>query len=133
VVNFSYLWHHEHRAGQEEGHKDRPSVIVLSVRRDQDGATIVTVVPITHRMPADPASAVELPSAVKRHLGLDDNRSWIIVDEGNEFVWPSYDLRKIANSDRFDFGFLPPRLFDHIRGTFVRFHRSKNVRLARRS
>jgi hypothetical protein len=38
---------------------------------------IVTVLPITHSPPADPASAIEMPAPVKRHLGLDDDRSWI--------------------------------------------------------
>jgi hypothetical protein len=133
VLNFAYLWHHEHRAGQEEGRKDRPSVIVLCVHRNENGATLVTVLPITHRVPSDPTSAVELPSMVKRHLGLDDDRSWVIVDEGNEFVWPGYDLRKIPRTGRYDFGFLPPRLFDQIRRAFVRFHRSNRAKLARRS
>jgi hypothetical protein len=36
----------------------------------------------------NPASAVEIPLPVKRHLGLDDNPSWIVVAEGNEFLWP---------------------------------------------
>jgi hypothetical protein len=47
VINYAYLWHHEHEAGQEEGRKDRPSVIVLSVE-GRHGATVVTVLPITH-------------------------------------------------------------------------------------
>jgi hypothetical protein len=46
---------------------------------------------------------------VKRHLGLDDDPSWIVVSEGNEFLWPGYDLRKLPHSDRYDYGFLPPR------------------------
>ncbi len=33
VLNYAYLWHDEHRAGHEEGRKDPPSVIVLSVAR----------------------------------------------------------------------------------------------------
>ena len=33
------LWHYEHKAGREEGQKDRPSVIVLAFERDADGAT----------------------------------------------------------------------------------------------
>jgi hypothetical protein len=66
-------------------------VIVLAVEREADGATVGTVLPITHSAPADPASAVQIPLPVKRHLGLDDDRSWIVVDEGNEFVWPGYD------------------------------------------
>ena len=57
-------------------------------------------------------SAVEIPTPVKRHLGLDDDPSWIIVAEGNEFVWPGYDLRKRPHSDRYDYGFLPPRFFN---------------------
>jgi hypothetical protein len=46
VLNFAYLWHREHQAGQEEGRKDRPSVIVLCVRRENDGGALVTVLPI---------------------------------------------------------------------------------------
>jgi hypothetical protein len=49
VISYSYLWHHEHRAGQEEGEKDWPSVIVLAVEGKAEGAMIVTVLPITHR------------------------------------------------------------------------------------
>jgi hypothetical protein len=101
VISDAYLWHHEHEAGREEGRKDRPSVIVLVVERP-------TVLPITQTSPTDPASAVEIPAAVKRHLGLDDARSWIVVAEGNEFDWPGYDLRKIGRSNRYDYGFLPP-------------------------
>jgi hypothetical protein len=84
VISYAYLWHTEHQAGQEEGRKDRPTVIVLAVEREADAATIITVLPITHSAPADPASAVEIPLPVKRHLGLDDDRSWIVVAEGNE-------------------------------------------------
>ena len=29
---------------------------------------------------------------MKRHLGLDDDPSWIMVAEGNEFLWPGYDF-----------------------------------------
>jgi hypothetical protein len=39
VLNYAYLWHNEHRAGQEEGRKDRPGVIVLSVTRESDDAS----------------------------------------------------------------------------------------------
>ena len=38
VINYTYLWHHEHAAGHEEGRKDRPSVIVLAVDRASDGS-----------------------------------------------------------------------------------------------
>jgi len=132
VLSYAYLWHHEHRAGREEGRKNRPSVIVLATERARDGVTVVTVLPITHTAPADPAAAVELPAPVKRHLGLDDERSWIVVAEGNEFLWPGYDLRKIPGGDRYDYGFLPPRLFDRVVAAFVAWHRTGRQRLTPR-
>ena len=132
VISYAYLWHRQHEAGRDEGRKDRPSVIVLAVERDADGATIVTVLPITHSAPAERASAVETPAPVKRHLGLDDARSWIVVDEGNEFLWPGYDLRKLPHSDRYDYGFLPPRFFNQVLDAFVACHRAGKRRVAPR-
>jgi hypothetical protein len=130
VISYAYLWHHEHQAGREEGQKDRPSVIVLAI--EADGATVATVLPITHSAPADPASAVEIPLPVKRHLGLDEDRSWIIVDEGNEFLWPGYDLRKLPHRDRYDYGFLPPRFFNQVLEAFDSWYRSGRRRLTPR-
>jgi hypothetical protein len=124
VISYAYLWHDEHKAGQEEGLKDRPSVIVLAVERESDDTTIVTVLPITHSAPQDPRSAIEIPLNVKRHLGLDDARSWIMISEGNEFLWPGYDLRKLPRTDRYDYGFLPPRLFDQVRDAFQAWRRA---------
>ncbi len=65
--------------------------------------------------PTDPSRAIEMPLAVKRHLGLDDDRSWIILDELNEFTWPGFDLRPVAGTPgRFAYGFLPPALFSEL-------------------
>jgi hypothetical protein len=141
VINYAYLWHHEHEAGQEEGRKDRPSVIVLSVE-GRHGATVVTVLPITHVGPrlapgwpqVGPRLAdegVEIPAAVKRHLGLDDAPSWVLVSEGNEFEWPGHDLRK-RRGGSYGYGFLPPRLFDRIVKAFVDWHQQHRGRLVSR-
>jgi len=124
VLNYAYLWHDKHRAGSAEGRKDRPSVIVLCTTRQADQAVIVTVLPITHAAPRDSSSAVEIPHAIKQRLGLDAARSWIVIAEGNEFVWPGYDLRKVPNTDAFEFGFLPPRFFNQVRNAFVAFNRA---------
>jgi hypothetical protein len=132
VISYSYLWHSEYAECQEEGRKDRPSVIVLAVERQADGVTMVTVLPITHGMPAKATSAVEVPAVVKRHLGLDERPSWIVVTEGNEFVWPGYDLRKLPGTDRYDYGFLPPRLFNQVIKAFVSHHKAGRKRLASR-
>jgi PemK-like, MazF-like toxin of type II toxin-antitoxin system len=115
VISYAYLWHHEHRAGREEGSKNRPCVIILAVEHPADDVTMVRVVPVTHRAPDDLSTVLELPLAVKHHLGLDDDRSWVILDEVNEFAWPGFDLRPLQGSrDRFEYGFLPPALFGQL-------------------
>ena len=122
VIAYSYLWRREHAVGQDEGRKDRPGVIVLAVERHGDRVPVVTVLPITHAAPTDPRTAVEIPQAVKRHLGLDDLRSWVVVDEGNEFAWPGYDLRTDQRSGEYAYGFLPPRFFRTIVEAFIALH-----------
>src|SRR5262245_52659766 len=99
VVSYAYLWHDEQAIGHEEGRKLGPAGMMLAVERQSYEATIVAVLPVTHTPPSNPAMAVEIPLAVKRHLNMDGNRSWIVVSEGNEFVWPGYDLRKRPNSN----------------------------------
>jgi hypothetical protein len=98
VVSYSYLWKEEEERGQVEGRKDRPCAIVLAVDDPDpkvDGRTQVAVAPITHSPPHDPNVAVEIPSRVKEHLGLDSERSWVILEEVNIFTWPGFDLRPI--------------------------------------
>jgi hypothetical protein len=97
----------EHREGREEGIKDRPCAIVLALR-DHDDETQVLVVPVTHSPPDNSIVALELPPAVKQHLGLDAERS--ILSESNLFDWPGPDLRRIGDHDDSSvaYGFLPP-------------------------
>jgi mRNA-degrading endonuclease toxin of MazEF toxin-antitoxin module len=87
VIRYAFLWSHDAERGLAEG-KDRPSVVVLATRQAGD-QTIVTVAPITHSMPGDPDMGVEIPASTKARLGLDDDRSWVIVNEVNRFVWPA--------------------------------------------
>lgn len=131
VIRYSYLWTHEHARGQEEGVKDRPCAIVLVVR-DEDGSPRVTVLPVTHTPPADPALAVELPLGTKRRLGLDDARSWIVLSEANRFLWPGPDLRPAAAGDAASvaYGLLPHALFEEVRRKFLmalRTHATRTV------
>jgi hypothetical protein len=133
VISYAYLWHDEHAAGREEASKERPAVIALVVAREDGNETVVTVFPITHCAPRDTVSAVEIPPAVKTHLGLDDRRSWIVVAEGNEFIWPGYDLRKIKHSHRYAYGFLPPRFFARVLDAFEACYRDGRHRAASRA
>jgi hypothetical protein len=78
VVRYAYLWQNEQNAGRDEGVKDRPCAIVLA-SEDAQGSKTVYVLPVTHTRPADPDDGVELPSTTKARLGLDAERSWIVV------------------------------------------------------
>jgi hypothetical protein len=115
VIGYSYLWHSEYRRGLEEGLKDRPCVIVVASRRSGD-KIVVTVVPVTHAPPAPADAAIELQASTKARLGLDEARSWVVVSEVNRFIWPGTDLRPVSRKepDRFDYGLLPPAIFDQI-------------------
>ena len=76
--------------------------------------------PDTHTLPAHPDIALRFHPRVKQHLGLDSERSWIILDDFNEFVWPGYDLRPIpGKAGRYDYGFLPPALFKQMVGKII--------------
>jgi hypothetical protein len=129
VIRYSYLWLREYREGREEGAKDRPCAVVLA-QTDDDGDTHVTVLPITHTLPADPSKAVELPLATKERLGLDTERAWIVLSEGNEFRWPGPDLRPIPGRDRstIAYGYLPPRLFHTVHQRFLTLARARQTK-----
>lgn len=116
VISYAYLWHHEAEKGMREGRKDRPSAIVLAQEAPgTNGHQKVVVAPITHTPPQDSNVAIEIPAAVKKHLGLDGDQSWIILDDFNVFTWPGYDIRPISRQDtRIDYGFLPPKFFDKV-------------------
>lgn len=133
VISYSYLGAGEHAQGADEGRKSRPSVIVLA-RQVIEGRNIVTVVPVTHTPPSDPADAVEIPVALKAYLGLDELPSWIIVAETNDFLWPGPNLRPVPGTRpaRFDYGMLPPSFFSHVRDQVLQaLQRRKLARVSR--
>ncbi len=134
VVRYSYLWRTEHEAGREEGMKDRPCAVVLVVA-DADGRERVTVLPITHAEPKTTELAVEIPAVVKARLGLDSERSWIVIDEGNRFIWPGPDLRRVPGGDAATvaYGVLPPRLFEAVRERFLAAARVRRARVVTRT
>lgn len=129
VIRYSYLWLREYEQGREEGAKDRPCAIILALV-DADGDTRVTVLPVTHSAPDDPSTTIEIPHDTKRRLGLDSERSWIILTEANEFVWPGPDLRPISGADTATvaYGFLPPRFFNLVRQRFLALARQRRTR-----
>lgn len=134
VIRYSYLWSGEHQLGREEGRKDRPCAIVL-VAQEQDSTQLVTVLPITHSPPVDVRLAVEIPIEVKRRIGLDEARSWVVLSEANRFVWPGPDLRPAPHggADSVALGHLPYGLFESIRLKFLAALRVRRMMLVPRS
>jgi len=129
VIRYSYLWASEYEDGRSEGIKDRPCAVIAAIKKSEDGKTRVLVIPITHAFPAN-AEAIEIPSVIKTRLQLDSERSWIILSEANEFVWPGFDLRPLpgAGPSEFACGYLPARFFSLVRNRFLQIFRAGKAR-----
>nr|WP_300574780.1 type II toxin-antitoxin system PemK/MazF family toxin [Phenylobacterium sp.] len=134
VVRYSFLWREQADRGQEEGGKDRPCAIVMTTEDDQ-GDTVVIVLPVTHTPPGVPELAVEIPAATKARLGLDDQPSWIIVTEANRFIWPGPDLRPRNPGDASSvaYGLLPAGLFTQVRDKLARAIELRRARAVKRT
>jgi hypothetical protein len=132
IFRYSYLWHWQFVDGREEGDKDRPALVLAIVAYLEDGSPAVRVLPITHSPPSNPDDAVEIPSATKRRLGLDGERSWIVLTESNRFIWPGPDIRPI-DSDTGYFGPIPPALFAEVKRRFIDIARTQRHTATARS
>jgi hypothetical protein len=117
IFRYSYLWHRQHLEGREEGDKDRPCLVLASIKLD-DGSFAVRALPVTHAPPDDPADAIEIPRLVKERFRLDEGRSWIVVTESNRFVWPGPDLRPVESETGY-YGAIPPAIFAEAKRRFV--------------
>ena len=134
VIRYAYLWDSEARQGREEGVKDRPCAIILVVLREGDHP-IVRVLPVTHTAPDDPGDALEIPRPTKERLGLDSDRSWIVLTEANDFIWPGPDLRPLAGREQSTvaYGFLPPAFMKVLGARLAQRRREKRLRAVPRS
>jgi hypothetical protein len=134
VIRYSYLWRREFLEGREEGQKDRPSAIVAAIIAEA-GERRVLVLPITHSEPFEETDAIKIPSPVKRRLGLDGARSWIMISEYNEFVWPGPDLRRTPGADdgSVAYGMLPRSLFETVKQMLLERVKTGRARPVRRN
>lgn len=133
-IRYTYLWQAEHQRCQEEGVKDRPCAVIL-MTTDDEGDQVVTVLPVTHTPPVDPSLAIEIPHATKRRLGLDDERSWIVLTEANRFIWPGPDLRVTQAGDMASvaYGLLPRTFFKEVTVKFLEVIRARRASVVRRT
>lgn len=109
VVRYDYLWKSEERTGREEGAKDRPCAVVVGIKPTSRSPERAILCGITHSQPVPPEEGIEIPPRVKQHLGLDQQRSWIITSEINLVDWDDPGLVPVSQG-HWAYGFLPPAL-----------------------
>jgi len=123
IVNYEYLWHR--RSEADTADKDHPACVVATFRqtgKEQEG---VIYLPISHSPPGEDEVGLEIPPDVKRRIGLDSARQWILISECNLDIWP-FDLRHLPRRPgHFHYGILPPAAFNFIRDQFVERYRNK--------
>jgi len=101
----------------------RRSADVASLRRH----------PPHHASPSGSDIAVEIPAKVKKAIGLDDARSWIVVSDYNVDRWPNAGLSPVPEHEMaFSYGFIPPGLFKQVNDAFIATHEAKRARGIRR-
>jgi hypothetical protein len=134
VIRYSYLWLRQARLGREEGEKTRPCAVILVVL-DEIQRARVRVLPITHSPPHDRADALELPPATKQRLGLDAERSWVILNEANDFLWPGPDLRFLPGQgpESVVIGRLPPGFLNVLRERLEQRRRERRLLITNRT
>jgi hypothetical protein len=106
---------------------------VVIARQQLPGGTGLLVAPITHTPPERAADAVEIPVPVKKQLGLDRERSWIVLTELNRFIWPGPDIRPAPGSDSPFYDALPDWLFVRVREGIVRQAEAEHLTVTKRT
>jgi hypothetical protein len=82
--------------------------------------TRVTYLSISHVAPRAGDQAIAIPPRVALHLGLTAERSYLYTSYAVEDDW--LDLTHVpGSSDRFDHGFVPPRLFAAVAEEFAAY------------
>jgi hypothetical protein len=132
VIRYDYLWLWEKQKGRVDGSKQRPCAVVISVPEKGKKPLRALVCGITHSEPGLPEEGIELPTKVKAHLGLDADRSWIIVSEANLVEWDDPGIVPTQSGD-WSYGFLPPSLAGEIAKRVLNRHNSGRLPLVRRA
>ena len=116
MVRYDFLWKEQQRAGIEGG-KDRPCAIVMTTAERPDGSKDVLLCAITHSPPGKSETAVKIPPAVAKHLGLDHEQSWIKTDQVNRLTWEKgripYGISQ-AHKGEWSFGMIPRGLGEQV-------------------
>jgi len=107
-------------------------VIVTAVIRKDTGETDVLVAPITHSSPREAEVAIEIPHKVRRHLGLDDERGYIIADEVNTVSWDDAGIVPVRPGQQWVYGRIPKGLYDQLRAAMLILLSKQRLKIANR-
>jgi hypothetical protein len=93
------------------------------------------VAPITHSPPRNVQDALEIPQSVKRHLGLDSERSWVVTSELNRFIWPGPDIRLVKSGKEVTpfHGAIPEKLFEQVKERFLALAKLGKIDIVKRT
>lgn len=108
VIRYPYLWARQHKGGETEGRKARPSAVGLRISRPK--GDVLLLFPITTSPPQVGKWVIEVPEMEKHRAGLDtDIRQWIVLDEANaDVVGSSYYLEPEPPMGEFSRAFFGP-------------------------
>lgn len=95
--------------------------------------TRLLVAPITHSEPESGITAVEVPANVKRHLGLDHEQSWVILNELNRFIWPGPDVRITPGGNDPFYDAIPDWLFRRVRDGIAHLAAANRLAVTKRT
>jgi hypothetical protein len=123
---YVFIWRREYRQGLISG-KERPACVAVATDADID-PQIVVVLPIAHSEPKDETVGIEIPSEIRRALGLEDEPCWVIVTEFNIDEWPPPGIAPLPRRRReFSYGVLPGRLFERIKHEFLKHYDTRRA------
>jgi hypothetical protein len=128
VVHYGFVWAGIGRRPPPDAGKDRPCLIVTLQQIEEPAlpgraTTRVTYLPISHSAPRSDEQAIPIPPRVAQHLGLASERSYLYVSYAVQDDWP-FDVGHLpGSSDRFDYGFVPPRFFEAVAADFAAYLR----------
>jgi hypothetical protein len=123
VVHYGFAWAGIGRRRPPDAGKDRPCLIVDLERVEEPslgGRSIVrvTYLPISHVAPRGDEQGIAIPQRVAQHLGLTSHQSYIYTTYAVEDDWPFDVVHVPGSSNRFDYGFVAPKLFEVITRDF---------------
>jgi hypothetical protein len=109
-------------------------VVILATIVREDHIEVI-VAPVTTQPPRSEDNRIEMPSDVKRHLGLENKRCWIVLDELNRFNWPGPDIRPIRGRKEISpyYGKIPGKLLEKIRELIHQNVKTGRLKMTKRS